>query len=49
MGTKFVEGFFILLPVLLAYLRLGQLFDMLMHSELNNSTGNRTTRAAGGL
>ncbi len=28
--TKFVDGFFILLPVLLAYLMLGQLFDGLM-------------------
>ena len=28
--TRFVEGFFILLPILIAYLMLGQLFDMLM-------------------
>lgn len=28
--AKFVDGFFILLPVLLAYLMLGQLFDALM-------------------
>ena len=30
LGTLFLEGFFILLPVLIAYLMLGQLFDMLM-------------------
>ena len=30
MRAKFVDGFFILLPVLLAYLMLGQLFDGLM-------------------
>ena len=30
MRAKFVDGFFILLPVLLAYLLLGQLFDGLM-------------------
>lgn len=28
--TRFVEGFFILLPVLIVYLMLGQLFDLLM-------------------
>ncbi len=30
LGTLFLEGFFILLPFLIAYLMLGQLFDMLM-------------------
>ena len=29
-GTKFVDGFFILLPVLLVYLMVGQLFELLM-------------------
>ena len=30
LGALFLEGFFILLPVLIAYLMIGQLFDMLM-------------------
>lgn len=30
LGALFLEGFFILLPVLIAYLMLGQLFDMLL-------------------
>ena len=30
LGKKLVEGFFILLPVLIAYLMLGQLFDGLL-------------------
>ncbi len=30
LGSKFIEGFFILLPVLITYLMLGQLFDLLM-------------------
>jgi uncharacterized membrane protein len=30
LGTLFLEGFFILLPVLIAYLMIGQLFEMLM-------------------
>ena len=27
---SFAEGFFVLLPILIAYLMLGQLFDMMM-------------------
>lgn len=30
LGSKFIDGFFILLPVLITYLMLGQLFDLLM-------------------
>lgn len=30
LGVKFIQGFFILLPVLLTYLMIGQLFDTLM-------------------
>lgn len=30
LGRKFIEGFFILLPILIAYLMLGQLFDGLL-------------------
>ena len=29
-GTKFAEGFFVLLPFLIAYLMLGQMFDGLL-------------------